>query len=148
MIQGKWFSPGADISEALEIRNAVFGETGEETDMQGWNVLIFNNDLPVATGRIWWSDGSFWLGKICVIKEYRGLGLGDLALRLLLFKAQSHSASEVRLVSPEDLTGFFSRLGFQPSGISGSGVEMSIRGSDIDLDTCRNCRKQNCTNRH
>ena len=69
MIQGKWFSPGADISEALEIRHAVFGETGEETDMQGWNVLIFNNDLPVATGRIWWSDGSFWLGKIGVIKE-------------------------------------------------------------------------------
>ena len=141
MIQGKWFSPGTDISEALKIRHAVFGDSFSGTDNDGWNLLIFDDDIPAATGRIWWSGGAFWLGYIGVTEEHRGKKLGDLALRLLLFKAQSHSAGEVRLISPEHLTGFFSRLGFQPVSTSGAGVEMFLNGSDIDLDSCRNCGK-------
>lgn len=145
MVQGKWFSPGSDLSSIISVRKSVFGRGEDDLDASSWNVLVYQDTVPAATGRIWWHDGSFWLGDLCVIEQYRHMRLGDLVLRLLLFKAQSHSAREVRLRCPEELTGFFSRLGLRPvSSSSEDLVEMRIDGTAIDLDTCKNCPKTTC----
>ena len=148
MIQGKWFAPGEDLSAGvLPVRRAVFGTCGSETDPDGWNTLIFMDGCPAASGRIWWSGGAFWLGEIGVLPELRGRRLGDLVLRLLLFKAQSHAAREIRLCCPENTEGFFSRLGFRAVGRDSGSVEMMIPGNEVSLDSCANCAKQNCPNR-
>ena len=148
MIQGKWFAPGEDLSGGVfPVRTAVFGRTGVRTDPEGWNALVYLDDRPAASGRIWWQEGSFWLGDIGVIPSLRGMRLGDLVLRLLLFKAQSHAAREVRLRCPEDTEGFFSRLGFLPVSRESGTVEMSLAGENISLDSCASCKKQGCPNR-
>ena len=148
MIQGKWFSPGEDLSSLLPVRQAVLGFGADQLDSDSWNVLVFDDSRPVATGRIWWRDGSFWLGGIAVLEPFRGKRLGDLVLRLLLYKAQNHSAREVRLRCPVSLAGFFGRLGLNAEGTAEDGtVEMMIPGDRIDLDTCSRCPKQNCPNR-
>ena len=148
MVQGKWFAPGSDLSGLIPVRSAVFGRGGDDLDASCWNVLVYDDSVPAATGRIWWENGAFWLGDICVLEPFRRRRLGDLVLRLLLFKAQSHSAREVRLLCPRGLMGFFARLGLQPLRDEGADpVEMMIPGDRIDLDTCRNCPKSACPNR-
>ena len=147
MIQGKWFPQGADLSEALSIRNAVFSRGGDALDAMAQNVVVYLDDVPAAAGRLWWEDGSFWLGNVGVLPEYRGRKLGDLALRLLLFKAQSHFAREVRLITPPETEGFFSRLGFREAERRGDSIEMFVPGDDIELDSCKSCKKANCPNR-
>ena len=148
MIQGKWFSPGSDLSDLIPVRTSVFGHGADPLDSASWNVLVYQDSVPVATGRIWWQDGSFFLGDIGVLERFRHQHLGDLVLRLLLYKAQSHAAREVRLICPSDLTGFFSRLGLreQPSD-DPYNMEMMIPGNQISLDTCKNCPKTSCPNR-
>lgn len=148
MIQGKWFAPGEDLSaEVLPVRAEVFGGSGPAADPEGWNTVVFADGVPAASGRIWWADGAFRLGEIGVIPSHRGRKLGDLVLRLLLFKAQSHFAREVRLICPEDTEGFFDRLGFRPVSRLDGTVEMMIPGDEIELDSCKNCKKENCPNR-
>lgn len=147
MIQGKWFAPGSDISPLLPVRQSVFGRGADTLDGESWNALVYEDDIPVASGRIWYQDGAFRLGDICVLESRRGRRLGDLVLRLLLFKAQSHAAREVRLLSPAGTVGFFSRLGLQPLSGTDDPVEMLISGDRIDLDTCRSCPKAHCPNR-
>ncbi len=148
MIQGKWFSPGDDLTSVLSVRESVLGFGADSLDPESWNVLVYEDSVPAATGRIWWRDGSFWLGDIAVLESRRGRHLGDLVLRLLLYKAQDHSAREVRLRCPRTLTGFFSRLGLQEESSQESDpVEMMIPGDQIDLDTCSRCPKKNCPNR-
>ena len=148
MIQGKWFAPGETLdAEVLPLREAVFGRGGDALDALSWNALVYEDGLPAAVGRIWWQDGAFWLGDIGVIADRRGRRLGDLVLRLLLFKAQSHAAREVCLRCPAETSGFFSRLGFLPVHQSGEETEMMIPGDRIDLDTCKNCGKTACPNR-
>ena len=147
MIQGKWFSPGSDLSELLPIRSSVFSQGLDDLDSLSWNVLVYQDSVPVATGRIWWNEGAYFLGDICVLADYRGHRLGDLVLRLLLFKAQSHAAREVRLRCGNDTAGFFSRLGFSIVSGPNDPVEMMIAGSRIELDSCKNCTKSGCPNR-
>ena len=148
MVQGKWFPPGEDLSEELlPLRSEIFGSPCEITDPEGWNTLVYLDGSPAASGRIWWKEDAFWLGDIGVRVPLRGRGLGDLALRLLLFKAQSHSAREVRLRCPEETEGFFARLGFRPVSREGNTVEMMIPGDEISLDSCANCKKQGCPKR-
>ena len=148
MIQGKWFAPGENLAaEVLPLRREIFGIAGSPTDPEGWNTLVYMDGQPAASGRIWWSEDAFWLGEIGVLPALRGRRLGDLVLRLLLFKAQAHSAREIRLRCPEDTADFFSRLGFLPVRRDSGSVEMMIRGEDVSLDSCANCKKQNCPNR-
>lgn len=148
MIQGKWFAPGENLSEeVLPLQKKVFGVSGNDTDSSGWNTLVYFDDQPAASGRIWWQEDAFWLGNIGVLPEFRGRRLGDLVLRLLLFKAQSHAAREVRLFCPEETEGFFARLGFRPVSRESGRVGMLLPGNEISLDSCASCRKQDCPNR-
>ena len=149
MVQGKWFAPGEDLSSGvLPVRSAVFGRGGDSLDPLSWNVLVYQDGVPAASGRIWWEDDAYWLGDIGVLEAYRGQKLGDLVLRLLLFKAQGHSAREVRLSCPPGVTGFFARLGLrEEEGGMPEAVPMSIQGNQIDLDSCKHCPKQSCPNR-
>ena len=148
MIEGKWYPQGADLSDLLPVREAVFGRGRDALDDESWNVLIWQDGAAVATGRLWWRDGAFRLGDLCVLPDHRGQRIGDLVLRLLLFKAQSHFAREVRLCCPADTAGFFARLGFRPSGeCTPEGMEMLLPGEEIQLDSCAACKKENCPNR-
>ena len=132
MVQGKWFAPGEDISPLITVRESVFSRGADDLDPLSWNALIYEDGVPCAAGRIWYRDGAYWLGDIGV---------------LLLFKAQSHAASEVRLRCPAGTEGFFARLGFTAcSAVSGE-TEMMIPGDRIDLDTCKSCPKSGCPNR-
>ena len=147
MVEGKWFAPGAEIAQALDIRQAVFGRGGDELDAMSWNVLVWHEGQAAATGRLWWQDGAFWLGDLAVLEPLRGLGLGDLTLRLLLFKAESHAARLMRLICPEELAPFFARLGFRKEEPREDGlVAMLLRGEDLCLDSCQGCKKD-CPNR-
>ena len=147
MVEGKWFAPGAEIGPALDIRQAVFGRGADELDQLSWNVLVWHEGEAAATGRLWWQDGAFRLGDVAVLPDRRGLGLGDLTLRLLLFKAESHAARLIALECPAEVAPFFGRLGFRAEETRADGlIAMSLRGEDLCLDACKSCQKD-CPNR-
>ncbi len=150
MIQGKWFPPGSDLTDALSVRREVFSLGRDALDDESWSTVVYLDGAPAATGRLWWRDGAFRIGEIGVTEPLRGKKLGDLVLRLLLFKAQSHAAREVRLKAGPDVAGFFTRLGFREDPSlpeEGGPAEMLLRGDEIRLDSCAACKKENCPNR-
>ena len=146
MVEGKWYAPGTDIGPCEEIRREVFGRGTDEKDQMSWNVIVWHDGQAAGTGRLWWAEGAYWLSDIAVPEDKRGRKLGDLVLRLLLFKAESHAAQLLRLITPEAVAPFFARLGFKPDGDAQNGMlPMMLRGEDLCLDTCKGCKK-NCPN--
>lgn len=105
----------------LDIRNEVFTieqSVPEELDLDGFDeeskhIIIFDNDMPVATGRIQ-ADGH--IGRVAVIKKYRGKGVGRLIIDGLVSYAKSIGLSKVYLGAQVTAKGFYSRLGFIPYG--------------------------------
>ncbi|MDD3213073.1 MAG: GNAT family N-acetyltransferase [Eubacteriales bacterium] len=143
MIEGKWFAQGSDIGVALRIREAALGRGRDALDDEAQQVVVYRGGEPVGTARLWWRDGGFRAGDVCVLAQARGEGYGDLLVRLLLYKAMTHNAQSVTVVCPSACAPFFARYGFQPQG-GGNPVEMRVLADEISLD-CRHCKHQTNT---
>ena len=136
MVQGHWFSMDSDISLPLALRMQVFGRGEDALDAISHQVVVFENGVPVGTGRLWWADGAFCLGDMGVLEEKRGRGFGDLLIRLLLYKSLTHSAALIRLHTPKETEGFFAKYGLVPVGEKDGLVTMEIRGENVQLSHC------------
>lgn len=153
MIQGKWFSANSDISEALSIRNAVFNRGKDALDDLSQQAVTYNADgTPVGTARLWWQDGAFVIGDICVLPEMRCKGYGDLLVRLCLFKALTHNATRINLTAPKNMETWFAKYGFQSTPMASADmVHMTIRADDVHLSHCGGhceaCPDGGCTDR-
>ena len=146
MVQGKWFPAGSDFSEALSVRKAVFGTDTDPLDAMAQQVVVYREGKPVGSARLWWADGAFRLGMLGVLPEERGKGYGDLLIRLLLFKALTHSASLIALETPEATRPFFAKYGFLAGSEENGLTTMHILGENVQLSHCGgNCA--NCQNR-
>lgn len=124
MITGKWIRGIDDISDAKRVRTRVFVEEqgfAEEIefdryDQIAWHAVLYDEGEPVATGRLYISEGLYRLGRICVNKDRRGQYLGDLLIRMLLKKAVDMRADAVWLDAQTRVKGFYEKFGFRAEG--------------------------------
>ena len=103
--------------EICEIRYEVFIDeqnVPEELEIDGLDgeakhVLAFVDEVPIGTGRIL-SDGH--IGRVAVLKKYRGQGSGKLIMKELIKWAQDLSLEKVWLSSQWHAHSFYLDLGF------------------------------------
>lgn len=121
MITNRWLmGNGDDISEALELRREVFVEEQgydpaqdeDVMDAQAMHLMLYDGMVPVGTGRVYHDGKTFRIGRLCIRKQHRGQGMGDLLVKLLLLKAFEFNPSVVRISAQEYAVGFYERYGF------------------------------------
>jgi predicted GNAT family N-acyltransferase len=156
MIRGKFLTSNDDISQILDIRRRVFvdeqgfspdAEVDQFDDMAVYALVFDEADRPAGTGRLSIDlDGHFRIGRVCVLGGARGQGLGDLILRMLLFRAQELNADSVHVEAQLPAVDFYRRFGFRPYGdiTHDEGVAhrmMRVEAADIDLEGtgCAGC---------
>ena len=89
-----------NVPEELEI---------DGLDGEAKHVLAFVDDLPIGTGRIL-GDGH--IGRVAVLRDYRGLGIGKMIMKELIKWAQDMSMDKVWLSSQWHAHSFYLDLGF------------------------------------
>jgi len=109
-------------AEARRIRALVFvREQGVPLDLE-WDgqdpgcehALAYAADgSAVATGRLL-PDGH--IGRMAVLKQWRGQGVGALVLQALVEQARHRGHASVRLNAQTYAAGFYRRFGFEVSG--------------------------------
>ena len=120
MITTEWFTGDANIKDVRAIRRAVFIEEQgiseademDGTDSEAIHLLVRDDKIPVATGRILITGGIYTLGRIAVLKNHRGQGLGDFVVRLLIRRAYELGGAVQHLHSQTHARGFYEKLGF------------------------------------
>ncbi|NDL68082.1 GNAT family N-acetyltransferase [Anaerotalea alkaliphila] len=125
MIQaGYFFNDKEALEDAWAIRRKVFIEeqgVSEELEMDGkdqdnWFVVVYEDDKPLATGRLLNEEGKYLAGRIAVLKEFRGQHLGDLVVKMLVDKAFTLGGEAVYLHAQTDALGFYETIGFEAFG--------------------------------
>jgi predicted GNAT family N-acyltransferase len=80
----KWINGKEGFEEAFKVRRTVFVEgqkvpesmEKDEFDEQAHHLLVSGDDIPIATGMLFYNGKYFKLGRICVLKQYRGMDIG------------------------------------------------------------------------
>ncbi|AUB31230.1 GNAT family N-acetyltransferase [Spiroplasma floricola] len=110
------------FDQALEIRRKVFCEEQnypleeeiDEYDELSFHVVGFYNDKPVSCARIVKKDDEWYLGRIAVLKEFRGKGLGlELVNYLVDFTTNKLKAEEIYLNAQETAIALYEKVGFK-----------------------------------
>lgn len=124
MFKATWVDGCRDCSIAKSIREEVFcDEQGyshddeyDDMDAVAHHLIIVEKGEPVATGRLFEKDGLYHLGRICVRRQFRGQGFGDMVVRLMLEKALRMGASQLYISSQEYIKDLYMKFGFQQHG--------------------------------
>lgn len=114
-----------DIATCLHLRRVVFTleqSISEADDVDGLDdsalhLLAYDGERAVGTARLLVKGGVGKIGRVCVLREARGAGLGAaLILAALDELRRLPGVREVYLGSQSHATGFYEKLGFAVEG--------------------------------
>ena len=114
----------AEIDLCFCIRKMVFvGEQGIplELEMDAYDdaathFLLRDGETPLATARLLDKRGLAKIGRVAVLKDARGLGLGQRLMQAVLDEARRRGFSEAVLDSQTYAMPFYAHLGFAAEG--------------------------------
>lgn len=144
MILTKWVQE-ANLDEVFRIRKNVFvNELGYENDCIqdmydsfGKNVLLFDSDMAVGTGRLIFKDGKYVIDKVCVAKQFRRNSYGDLIIRLLVRKAVDMGAEDTYIYAVPQMEKLLKKIGFVIEEHLADGILLMVKHGDV----CGHCCK-------
>ncbi|MDE6182076.1 MAG: GNAT family N-acetyltransferase, partial [Eubacteriales bacterium] len=76
-------------------------------------IVLYNNEKPFATGRLIEIDEKLFIGRIAILKEYRGLNYGKILLEKLIEKAKTDfKYNEIFIHAQSYAKAFYEKVGF------------------------------------
>lgn len=130
-----------DVDALRAVREPVFVQEQhvpielewDEFDPQCVHVLARDRTgRPIGTGRL---TPERKIGRMAVLREWRGKGVGEAMLQALLDEASHHRLSEVRLHAQVSAMNFYAKHGFVPvgdrfmeAGIEHQSMRRALRG--------------------
>jgi len=100
-------------TELRRIRESVFiaeQAVPPELEWDSDDFLAFEGDFPIGTARLL-PDGH--IGRVSVLRDWRGLKVGDALMRAALAEAERLGLIEQMLSAQVHATPFYERLGFE-----------------------------------
>jgi predicted GNAT family N-acyltransferase len=114
-----------DIATCQRLRRMVFIEVQgvseadevDGRDGEALHLLAFMGDNPVGTARLLLKGSVGKIGRVCVLPQARGTGLGAALIRAALEVLRDQpGVREAYLGSQSHATGFYEKLGFAVEG--------------------------------
>jgi predicted GNAT family N-acyltransferase len=114
-----------DITTCRRLRRLVFIEEQgvdeadevDDKDDDAIHLLATVSGRPVGTARLLHDGNTGKIGRVCVIRDLRGTGLGAALIRACVDQFRAMPGIErVKLGAQTQALGFYERLGFQPVG--------------------------------
>ena len=118
-------APTTDIATCQALRRAVFiDEQGVDPelevdglDREATHLLAVKQGRAVGTARILFKGEVAKVGRVCVLPELRGTGMGKALMMAAIAECRSRfGLSEVRLGAQTYAIGFYQALGFVAEG--------------------------------
>lgn len=101
----------------IEEQNVPEADEMDDLDADAIHLLATDDaDRPVATARLLVRDDIGKIGRVCVLADQRGTGLGAALMRAAIDALAARAVRQVRLGSQTHAMGFYEKLGFVAEG--------------------------------
>ena len=109
---------------AREIRTAVFMEEQgfreefDELDGESVHLVLYCQGEPAAVARVYWDgeEDAHVIGRIAVVKQRRGTGLGRQVVEAGEALARDQGGKRARLAAQVQAAGFYEKMGYCRAG--------------------------------
>ena len=113
-----------DMKAVLDIRARVFieeqnvpeNEERDGRDGEAIHLIAFEDDAPVGTARMLIEGATGKIGRVAVLREKRGTGLGKALIHAALDELRSLGLEKAKLGAQTHAIGFYESLGFVATG--------------------------------
>jgi predicted GNAT family N-acyltransferase len=113
-----------EMEQAWRIRRAVFIEeqgVPEEIEMDAedaiaFHVIALDDEIPIGCGRMVPHDDAVKIGRMAVLKDRRGEGIGEEIIAFLMAEARERGYRKAILHAQLHAEGFYLKCGYQPIG--------------------------------
>lgn len=131
-----------DLAACHALRRSVFieeqnvPEAEEMDDLDGDAIHLLATDAkdrPVATARLLVKDDIGKIGRVCVLADQRGTGMGAALMRAAIDALAARGVRQVRLGSQTHAMGFYEKLGFVAEGPVYDDAGIPHRDMALDL---------------
>ena len=121
----KIIKPGEDYSKALKVRFPVFVKEQnipqenelDEYDKVSYHAVLYENEIPVACGRLYFTDKTAHIGRVAVLKKYRRKGYATAVCKTLMdIAVSSNKADIIELGAQKYVVELYKKLGFKVVG--------------------------------
>ncbi|MGX1804992.1 GNAT family N-acetyltransferase [Nocardia sp. NPDC055321] len=124
MIEIRTVSTERELADAYAVRIRVFvDEQGvppelelDEFDASADHFLALLDGRPVGAGRLIVRDEAGVLGRLAVLREARGTGLGAALVRAIEGRGRERGLPALELHAQTQAEGFYERLGYKAYG--------------------------------
>jgi predicted GNAT family N-acyltransferase len=124
IIRVKKISGSKELEQAFRIRMRVFvKEQGvaedielDADDRRAIHLLAFAGGRAVGTARVVTRRDRAKIGRMAVLKNYRGKGIGRKLLSRAIATARKHGARQIYLHAQVAVIGFYESMGFHCAG--------------------------------
>jgi predicted GNAT family N-acyltransferase len=104
----------------------------DEADEHAYHVLALSQDgVPIGTGRL---KLDCQIGRMAVLKEWRGRGVGSALMKLLLDLAEKDGCTRVMLHAQTHAVNFYARFGFRVAGDEFDDAGIPHRQMELTLE--------------
>ncbi len=101
----------------VDEQNVPVAEEIDDLDDVSTHFLAYDNDAPIGTARIFEQGEIGKIGRVCVLKSHRGLGIGKALIEACLEELASRSQlTTAKLGSQDHAVSFYAELGFEKKG--------------------------------
>jgi len=108
--------------DIIKIRTSVFIEEQgfkdefDEIDKTCFHIVLYDGEIPVATCRYFEDNKSFHIGRVAIIKEYRGKHLGSKIMQIAEKEIKLLNANQIEVSAQVRVKDFYKKLGYKEVG--------------------------------
>ena len=104
------------IRETVFIEEQKFKIEFDDTDDIATHIVMYIDNNPVGCCRLFKQDNEYHIGRIAVLKPYRGKGYGEKILLNAERVAKEKGADSISLSAQVRASGFYEKLGYKKHG--------------------------------
>ena len=104
------------IRETVFIEEQKFKIEFDDTDDIAPHIVMYLDNHPVGCCRLYKQENEYHIGRIAVLKPYRGKGYGEKILLNAERVAKEKGADSISLSAQVRASGFYEKLGYKKHG--------------------------------
>lgn len=106
------------LRTSVFIEEQKFKEEFDEIDNDSLHLVLYIDGKAAACVRFFYDRNTkkYYLGRLCVLKEYRGRHMGEMLVREVEVRVKNLGGTVVALSAQVRASGFYEKLGYKKMG--------------------------------